>query len=66
MLARLLEEAEVDCHPFVVGELACGSIRNRAEILRLLQSLPMTIEVTYEEVMEFIHAQQLMERVWDI
>jgi predicted nucleic acid-binding protein len=60
MLARLLENEEAACHPFVVGELACGNIRNRAEILGLLQSLPTSIEVTHEEVMEFIHNHRLM------
>lgn len=37
-LANLLNNGEVVCHPFVVGELACGNLKNRNEILSLLQS----------------------------
>jgi predicted nucleic acid-binding protein len=59
-LARLLENEEVAIHPFVIGELACGNLRNRAEILGLLQSLPMSVEILHEEAMEFISAHQLM------
>ena len=59
-LASLLDEGEVVCHPFVVGELACGNLRNRTEILSLLQSLPMSIEAQHEEVMEFIDSKNLM------
>jgi len=40
-LASLLSDGEVVCHPSVVGELACGDIKNREEILSLLQALPM-------------------------
>lgn len=39
-LARLLNEGVVLCHPFVIGELACGNLRNRGEILSLLAALP--------------------------
>lgn len=28
------------CHPIVIGELACGNLRNRAEILSRLAALP--------------------------
>jgi predicted nucleic acid-binding protein len=59
-LARLLENEEAACHPFIIGELACGNLRNRSEILSLLQSLPKSIEATHEEVMEFIGNHSLM------
>jgi hypothetical protein len=35
-LARLLDEGDVCCHSFVIGELACGNLKNRKEILSLL------------------------------
>lgn len=38
-LEELLLEAKVVCHPFVIGELACGNIKNRSEILALLIAL---------------------------
>lgn len=40
VLTRFLRQAEVECHPFIIGELALGSLRRRSEILKLLQSLP--------------------------
>ena len=36
-LVRLLEDGEVGVHPLVIGELACGNLRNRREILALLE-----------------------------
>ena len=35
-LETLLNEGDVVCHPFIVGELACGNLKNRVEILSLL------------------------------
>ena len=39
-LAALLIDDQVVCHPFIIGELACGHLRRRAEILALLAALP--------------------------
>jgi predicted nucleic acid-binding protein len=59
-LANLLNNGEVVCHPFVVGELACGNLKNRNQILSLLQSLPMSIKAEHEEVLDFIERNKLM------
>jgi hypothetical protein len=59
-LQKLLHEGEVACHPFIVGELACGNLKNRHEILTYLQSLPMTVSAEDEEVLKFIENNQLM------
>jgi predicted nucleic acid-binding protein len=59
-LQKLLHGGEVVCHPFIVGELACGNLKNRHEILTHLQSLPMTTLAEDEEVLNFIEANQLM------
>lgn len=59
-LERLLNDGEVMCHPFVIGELACGSIRNRTEILSLLQILTLATEATHDEVLQFIERNYLM------
>ncbi|HCC69219.1 MAG TPA: VapC toxin family PIN domain ribonuclease, partial [Nitrospiraceae bacterium] len=48
------------CHPFIVGELACGNLRNRTEILSLLQALPTATQAEHEDVMQFIENHQLM------
>jgi predicted nucleic acid-binding protein len=49
-------------HSFVLGELACGNIRNRAEILALLGQLPPAREATHDEVMVMIDQRRLMGR----
>jgi predicted nucleic acid-binding protein len=59
-LEALLQGGRVVCHPFIVGELACGNLRNRSEILSLLQKLPGAIPAGHEEVMEFIENYGLM------
>ncbi len=59
-LAALLETGAVVCHPFVVGEIACGSLRNRREVLELLGRLPTASVATHHEVMEFIEAHRLI------
>jgi hypothetical protein len=50
----------VACHPFIIGELACGNLRKRKEILSLLQALPTATMARDEEVLEFIEAHSLM------
>lgn len=59
-LETLLNKGNVVCHPFIVGELACGNLKNRVEILSLLQTLPMAIHGEHEEVMRFIEDHTLM------
>ena len=59
-LEALLNEGDVVSHPFIVGELACGNLKNRCEILSLLQALPMAIFAEHEEVMQFIENNRLM------
>ena len=61
-LVSLLNDGEVACHPFIVGELACGNLRNRTTILTLLQALPMTLLVEHEEVLAFIDNHDLMTK----
>ena len=59
-LETLLNESHVACHPFIVGELACGNLKNRSEILPLLQALPMTVHAQHDEVMDLIETHSLM------
>lgn len=60
-LAGLLLDEAVLCHPFVVGELACGALRRRAEILELLRNLPQAPLVDHEEVLAFVEIHALMK-----
>ena len=59
-LSQLLLDTQVGCHPFVVGELACGNIKNRVEFLSLLQSLPMAPTVSPAELLFFVDRHTLM------
>ena len=59
-LEALLHGSRVVCHPFIVGELACGNLQNRSEIISLLQRLPGAIRAEHEEIMKFIENYRLM------
>lgn len=59
-LEILLNDGHVACHPFVIGELACGNLKNRPEILSLMQALPPAAHADNEEVIEFIENHRLM------
>ncbi len=59
-LSQLLELGFVACHPFIVGELACGSLKNRQEIIRLLEALPAVDKLEHSEVMAFIESRKIM------
>jgi hypothetical protein len=58
-LKTLLDAAGVLCHPFVIGELACGNLKPRQEILSLLSTLPSAPAVSQEEVLLFVERQSL-------
>jgi predicted nucleic acid-binding protein len=49
-------------HPFVTGELACGNLANRSEVLSLLQHLPLAPVATESEALAFIDSRRLMGR----
>jgi predicted nucleic acid-binding protein len=59
-LVNLLNDGRVLCHPLIVGELACGNLKDRAVILSYLQLLPMSIEAEHHEVLSFIDNNRLM------
>ena len=59
-LEELLLDEQVVCHPFIIGELACGNIKNRGEFLSLLHSLPIVPVVTLDELLFFIGRNKLM------
>jgi predicted nucleic acid-binding protein len=59
-LETLLLNGKVACHPFIIGELACGNLKNRQEILSLLKALPGAMKADHNEVLHFIEHHQLM------
>jgi len=61
-LVTLLNSAQVLSHPFVAGELACGNLRSRDEVLTLIGELPRVTVATDAEVLYFIEQHGLMGR----
>jgi predicted nucleic acid-binding protein len=59
-LEVLLTEGRVLSHPFIVGELACGNLQQRAEILTHMAALPQAVLASHDEVLHFIEAYHLM------
>ena len=60
VLKHLLNHGQVVCHPYIIGELACGTMKNGREILSLLQALPQATLAQHEEVLRFIELNHLM------
>lgn len=61
-LTAALQSGEVFIHPWVVGELVCGNLRDRSRVLQLLQNLPAARVATPAEVLMLIEQHQLMGR----
>ena len=59
-LVQALIQTQVVIHPFIVGELACGNLHNRQNLLELLQALPPVKTAMDQEVMHFIENKSLM------
>jgi len=58
-LQTLLEDGEVLTHPYVIGEIALGSLPRRQETLSALQALPAIDIASADEAMAFLHGEQL-------
>ncbi len=61
-LVELLNQGAVAVHPYVVGELACGNLRNRELILGLLRALPESRVVEHDEALQFLANEKLHGR----
>lgn len=59
-LRRHLEDGRVACHPFIVGELSLGRLRQHAEILVRLQRLPQLPIAGHQEVLGLVELRRLM------
>ena len=59
-LVRLLENEEILIHPMVIGELACGHLPDREQVLEDLASLPTAGFASHAEVMSMIEDRALM------
>jgi predicted nucleic acid-binding protein len=59
-LESLLNRGQVLCHPFIIGEIACGHLKNRQEILTLLKHLPTVDCAEHDEVLLILESNKLM------
>ena len=61
-LQDVLEQGEVATHPFVIGELACGGLAKRHEILALMQALPSYSPISQDEFVHFVESYKLANK----
>ena len=61
-LIALLDTGAVLAHPFVIGELALGNLRQREIVLNALSDLPQASVATDREVLHFIDRHMLSGR----
>ena len=61
-LGDSLQAGAVFIHPFIIRELACGHMRNRAEVIGLLKQLPTVPRATDDEALQFIETHGLMAK----
>jgi predicted nucleic acid-binding protein len=59
VLAAHLEAGEVLCHPYVIGEIALGVLKQRREVLELLAALPSALVVSHDDAMTFVEQRRL-------
>ena len=59
-LTEVLEQERAMTHPFVIGELACGNLKNRRQVLDLMTALPPAAMASDKEVLLFIEDRRLM------
>ncbi len=62
ILGRLLRTGRVFTHEYVIGELACGSLHNRAGTLKLLGNLPRSVKASHLEILYLIERHRLNSR----
>ena len=58
-LATVLVEGQTLTHPFIIGEIACGALRNRAQVIEDLRALPSAKVVTDGEAMALVENRRL-------
>jgi predicted nucleic acid-binding protein len=53
-LSAVLQDMRVVCHPFVIGELACGYLPNRDVVFGLMSRLPLAVVASDSEARELV------------
>jgi len=58
-LSGLLDQGSVLSHPWIIGEIALGHLRDRADVLGLIGALPNAVVASDEEVRWLIEHEAL-------
>lgn len=59
-LSHLLTSSRVLMHPMIIGELACGNLRNRNTLISLWQTLSPITQASHTEALALLNAHNLM------
>lgn len=62
ILSERLLERKILSHPFTIGELACGNLVNRKQVLDRFADLPQAPVASDDEVLRLIEIHRLMGR----
>lgn len=58
-LSAALSSGEILTHEFIIGELACGDLRNRAELMADFKALPTAVVARHDEVLAMVELRRL-------
>jgi hypothetical protein len=59
VLRQLLDSGQVLCHPFIIGELGMGSLKDRETVLGAMEGLPAATVAHHNEVMHIVSTHSL-------
>ncbi len=59
-LVDLLNQNRVLMHPMILGEMACGCLHNRSQLLALLRNLPGIIDASHDEALFCLEQYKIM------
>ena len=62
ILCELLDQGQVCIHSLIIGELACGNLKNREQLITLWKNLPHIAEASHDESLFCIDQHSLMGR----
>ena len=62
LLAAMLEDGEIWCHPIVIGELTMGTLKNRKQTIFDLSQLSRPPLASFSETRQMVESRQLWGR----
>ena len=61
-LEEFLLDSQIFVHPFVIGEIACGNLRDRAQVLGFFGDLPCAVMAAHSEALRLVEEHRLWGR----